>query len=147
MNPFVCFCLAEDIYGFGYPLSTETFVAQVAALSEMLLSTLQSRTTCANCVSDWPDVCMSCSGCRKLRTACRPSRASFQTTFTVMHAKLLSKILKRLVPRNLILVRLWCCNKNIHSIVTTLHSTGKLLMLHLLIWEVLGLSPETHLAD
>jgi hypothetical protein len=36
---------------------------------------------------------------------------------------------------------------NICIIVTTLNSTGKLLMLHLRIGEVLGLSPETHLAD
>lgn len=112
-----------------------------------MLSTLQSCTICANCVTDWPDVFMSCSGCRKLRNACRPSRASFQTTFTVMHAKLLSKILKWLVPQNLILVSLRCCNKNIRIIVTTLNSTGKLLTLQRPIWEVLGLNPETCLAE
>jgi hypothetical protein len=55
-------------------------------------------------VADWPGVCMSCSGSRKLPTVCRPSRASSQTMFTVTHAKLLSKILKQLVPQNLILV-------------------------------------------
>jgi len=147
MNLFVCFCPVVDIQCFGYPLSIETFVAHVAALSEMLLSTLQFHTTCANCVSDWPDVCMSCNGCRKLPTACRPSRASFQTTFTVTHVKRLSKILKRLVPRNLILVSLQCCSKNICIIVTTLNSIGKLLKLQLCIWEFMGLSPETRLAD
>ena len=147
MNRFVCFCPVVNIQCFGYPLSIETFMAHLAALSEMLLSTLQFCTTCANCVSDWPDVCTSCNGCRKLRTACRPSRASFQNTFTVTHAKLLSKILKRLVPRNLILVSLRCCNKNIRIIVVTLNSKGKLLKLQLCIWEVLGVSPETRLAN
>jgi len=52
MNPFVCFCPVVDIQCFGYPLSIGTFVAHVAALSEMLLSTLQSRTICGNCVTD-----------------------------------------------------------------------------------------------
>jgi hypothetical protein len=124
MYPFLCFHPLMDIHCFRCSLSIQTLLAHLAALYVVLLSPLQSPNDYGKYIADWPGVCMSCSGCRKLRTACRPSRASFQTMYTVMHAKPLSEILKQLVPLNLILVSPWWCDKNTCILVIRVSNTN-----------------------